>query len=93
MSSYTYRESDRDWDDYSRPSDHRGSYKVKRYVYSNDDDRERDREHTADRELVIRRRTEPGDDYEIRRECKSDLSYPCRRITILDDKRKVLFSF
>jgi hypothetical protein len=80
MSSYAYRERDREWDDYSRPSDHRGSYSVKRYVYPTEDDRDRERElvfrreepSTGDRELVIRRRTEPHDDYEPRREYRRD---------------------
>lgn len=73
--SYTYRERDREWDEYSRP-DHRNSYTVKRYVIPPDEGRDRDRDFfrrddsgTADRELVIRRRTEPQEvDYEVRRE-------------------------
>jgi hypothetical protein len=74
--SYAYRERDREWDEYSRPSEHRGSYTVKRYVVPSDDSRDRDRDFfrrddsgTGDRELVIRRRTEPYEtDYEVRRE-------------------------
>ncbi|RAO71167.1 uncharacterized protein BHQ10_007179 [Talaromyces amestolkiae] len=74
--SYAYRERDREWDEYSRPSEHRGSYTVKRYVIPSDDGRDRERDFfrredsgTADRELVIRRRTEPHEtDYEVRRE-------------------------
>ncbi|KAH8695968.1 hypothetical protein BGW36DRAFT_179272 [Talaromyces proteolyticus] len=84
--SYTYRERDREWDDYSRPSDR--SYKVKRYVVSHDDNRERERDFfrredsgTADRELVIRRRTEPYEtDYEVRREYRTERDYEPRSI-------------
>jgi hypothetical protein len=71
--SYTYREKDREWDEYSRPSDYR-NYKVKRYVIPSEDSRDRDffrRDDSGvgERELVIRRRTEPQEsDYEVRRE-------------------------
>lgn len=80
--SHTYRERDREWDDYSRPSEPR-SYTVKRYVIPPEDDREREREviyrrddsSIGDRELVIRRKVERGDgDYEYRR---SERDYEC----------------
>lgn len=76
--SYVYKERDREWDEYSKPSDQRSSYTVKRYVVSKDDARERERERdffrrdesgVGERELVVRRRVEPYEtDYEVRRE-------------------------
>lgn len=89
--SYAYRERDREWDEYSRPSDHRG-YTVKRYVVSSEESRDRERERdffrredsgTGDRELVIRRRTEPYEsDYEIRREYRTERDYE-RKLSII----------
>jgi hypothetical protein len=67
--SYSYRERDTEYDDYSRRSDRGSSYKIKRYVVSQDDDRDREREvvyrrdDVGDRELVLRRKSEREDDY------------------------------
>jgi hypothetical protein len=79
--SYTYREVDRERDDYSRPSDARG-YTIKRYVIPSEEDREREivyrREDSSvgDRELVIRRKTERDDgDYDYRRDYRSERDY------------------
>lgn len=89
--SYTYRERDREWDEYSRPSD-RSSYKVKRYVVPSEDSYGRDRDFyrrddpgMGERELVIRRRTEPNEvDYDVRREYREhERGYPVLYIPCL----------
>lgn len=88
--SYTYRERDREWDDYSRPSEPR-SYTVRRYIIPPEDDRDREREviyrrddsSIGDRELVIRRKVERDDgDYDYRRDHRSERDYECEHCQI-----------
>jgi hypothetical protein len=77
--SYTYRE--REWDEYSRPSESRDSYTIKRYVIpTEEDEREviwrRDDSTSDERDLVTRRKKDWDEaDYETRRDYRAEIDY------------------